>query len=533
MNNKFQGTLTLYKLMLKHEKVKILIWLISLISITLLTAVTYHNMYQNSEEIKAFALIVQNPVMKAMVGRGYPTEAYNTALVFAHEMFIFTAIAVAIMNIMFTVRLMRNDEEEGRVELIRSLPVGRYSYLLAASLVILLINVILILGIGLGLTIASLPGITFNGSMLYGATLVLVGLTFTSIAALFCQLTSSTKSASNLSFGLLIFFYIIRGIGDIKIAAFLYLSPLGLISKILVFYENHWWPLLILLGIIIFLGLCTTWLYRNRDLGAGLINSRQGKVKASKWVKTPIGLIIRLERLSLILWLVGFFLFTFTFGAVLKEFDQYFSDVELFIKILGPDAKEHLLEEITFFLIKMFSLFAIIPSLILLMRIYKEEAKQRLEQVYIRNLSRIKYFIIHFVIALIYSIIMQLAIVMTIWLAGKKTLQSILSFSDLIQLGLIFLPSIWVVLSLTAFLIGFLPRQVPFIWGYFVFIFIEFYLNKLLKLPQVISKLSVFSYIPKIPTEKINLLTSTILIFIGLGLLITGLFTYRKRDLNY
>lgn len=533
MKNKFQGTWTLFKVMLKHERIKFLIWLIALIGITLMTAMTYNQMYQNDEELKTFAIIVQNPVMRAMVGQGYPMDQYNAALVFAHEMFIFTAIAVAIMNIMFTVRLMRNDEEEGRVELIRSLPVGRYSYLLAASLILLFVNGALILGIGLGLSIASLPGINFGGAMLYGATLGLIGITFTSISAFLSQLTSSTKSASGLSYGILIMAYLIRAIGDVSLDFLLYLSPLGLISKILVFYQNHWWPLLILIGIIIVLGLVTVFLNHKRDLGAGLLNPRQGKMNASKLIKNPVGLVLRLEYVSLILWLIGFFFFTFTFGAVLKEFENFFTDVELFMKIVGPNAEANLLLEVTFFLIKLIALFGLIPAIIFLTRIIREENKARIEQLYVRNLSRVKYLAMHLIMTIAYTIIMQLAIVMALWLSGKATLQPVMSFTELLQLGLVYLPSIWVVLAVSIFLIGILPRQANYIWGYFVFVFLEFYLHELLKLPKAISQLSVFASIPRIPSEKANLVTIIIFIVISVIFTTIGLICYRKRDLNY
>ena len=72
---------------------------------------------------------------------------------FAHEMLLFTAIAVAIMNILLVGRSTRADEEDGRVELIRSLPVGRLAYLNGAMIVVVLTNVLLAVLIGAGISV--------------------------------------------------------------------------------------------------------------------------------------------------------------------------------------------------------------------------------------------------------------------------------------------------------------------------------------------------------------------------------------------
>ncbi len=43
----------------------------------------------------------------------------------AHQMLLLTAMAVGIMSILLVTRHTRADEEDGRIEMIRSLPAGR------------------------------------------------------------------------------------------------------------------------------------------------------------------------------------------------------------------------------------------------------------------------------------------------------------------------------------------------------------------------------------------------------------------------
>lgn len=136
----FQGTGLLMKLVLKQNRLKLLIWLMCLIGITVATASVYPSVYPDQESLMAYALTADNPSMVAMLGPGYNMEDYNLGTAFAVDMLIFTAIAAGIMNILIVGRSTRADEEDGRTEVILSLPVGRLSYLSATMLVMASIN---------------------------------------------------------------------------------------------------------------------------------------------------------------------------------------------------------------------------------------------------------------------------------------------------------------------------------------------------------------------------------------------------------
>ncbi len=53
------------------------------------------------------------PAMISMIGPAYGIRNYHMGAVMAHQMLLFTAVAVAIMNILLGVRHTRNDEELG------------------------------------------------------------------------------------------------------------------------------------------------------------------------------------------------------------------------------------------------------------------------------------------------------------------------------------------------------------------------------------------------------------------------------------
>ena len=135
----FHGTGFLTKLILRQNRLKLFLWLIGLIGITVGTASVYPGVYPDQESLMAYALTANNPSMVAMLGPGYELEDYNLGTAFAMDMLIFTAIAAGIMNILLVGKSTRADEESGLTEVIRSLPIGRLSNL-SATMIVMTIN---------------------------------------------------------------------------------------------------------------------------------------------------------------------------------------------------------------------------------------------------------------------------------------------------------------------------------------------------------------------------------------------------------
>ena len=67
----FHGTGFLTKLILRQNRLKLFLWLIGLIGITVGTASVYPGVYPDQESIMAYALTANNPSMVAMLGPGY------------------------------------------------------------------------------------------------------------------------------------------------------------------------------------------------------------------------------------------------------------------------------------------------------------------------------------------------------------------------------------------------------------------------------------------------------------------------------
>src|SRR5699024_10067332 len=122
---------------------------------------------------------MQNPAMIAMVGPTPITIAaeYTVGALYAHEMLLFCSLFAMIMSILHVVWHTRKEENLGLTELIRSFQIGRQANSFAVMMEIVLINIVLAILIS-GMMIGfGADTISVGGSMVFGATIGMAGIT--------------------------------------------------------------------------------------------------------------------------------------------------------------------------------------------------------------------------------------------------------------------------------------------------------------------------------------------------------------------
>src|SRR5439155_1487619 len=211
-------------------------------------------------------------------------------------------VVVALMSVFMIGRLTRGDEEAGRLELVRSLPVGNHAPTFAALIVVVAMNV----AVGV-LSSASLlaEGLPTAGSLVLGASFAAMGLFFTAAALVVAQITENTRVVYGSSGALLGLAYVMRIIGDIGDGRVSGFSPIGLAQKTRPFAGERWWPLLPLLAAAVALIAVAFRLAVRRDHGAGLVAPRPGRSVAAPSLGHPLGLAMRLQRGALMGWGAG------------------------------------------------------------------------------------------------------------------------------------------------------------------------------------------------------------------------------------
>jgi len=457
-------------------------------------------------------------------------------------MLLWYIIAVGAMNIFLVVRHTRADEEGGRAEVVRSLPVGRLANIHATMITAVIVNGILGLFTGLGLAVCGLDSMGFGGSMLYGLATCASGLVFAAVTMLFCQLSSNTSGATGLSFLTLGVFYMIRAAGDANGSEFLAcLSPLGLVQRSQVYVGNYIWPSLILLLQSAVIMIAAYKLNSIRDLGQGFIAAKPGRRNASPVLSSSFGLSHRLLRGMIIAWFIIMFMLGASYGSVIGDIGTFIQDSPEYLAIIGvpvevlpfmSDADKEMLIIKSFgtFVTIMMTLICFVPVLNSVLRIRSEERDSRSEHVLARVVSRSKYLAGYVIIAFAASILMQFATAAGLYMSAASVAgeNNPFVFSELLNAHLNFLPALWVMIGIAVVFIGVFPKATGVIWGYYGFICFTSFIGAMV-LPDWMLKLSPMAYIPEQPFEKMTPLI--VLTVIAVVLCIKGFVFYRKRDM--
>lgn len=527
-----ERTLFLVRFYLRQQKGKIAIWLISIVAVTLLVAAIYPNVYDTKLARQTAQMTMQSPAMISLLGPGYEEAAYvqSVAVVFTHEMLLFTAIVVALMNSLLIVRMTRADEEDGRLEVLCAHAIGRFAPVAASLIVVVVVNSLLALLISIGFQFIGREEFSWQGSLLYGISLASLGLVFASFSFLLAQLVATARSTTMWSIFLLLALYLARAIGDRDQSFLSVVSPFYWLSQTNAFWNNHWWPIAALLSCSVLVVLIGFVLYARRDISASFIAPRKGRATAHRSLTTPLGLILRMQRVSIFAWMIGLAILAATYASVLGDLQSYYDKVAFIREFIGS-SNGGIVGQFIVLLLQIMSLISTIPIILILLRLYHDETAHFIDHAYSRAVSRRRLLTSYIFVASIWSVINQVIIGSVMWQVGQVAMPKGETAATVIGASLIYLPAIWCVAGLVVMLLGWLPRAIHLAWLYVAFCFIIMYMGDLLKMPHLLKQLSVFETLPHMPVEQMTwhvplILCVLAVIFVGIGYI-----GYRRRDL--
>jgi len=530
----FDSTIRLTFFILRRERVISAIWIVLLVAVIAGLAGPMGDIIEPQARM-ALGITMENPAMIAMMGPVYGLENYTLGAMYSNMMLIFSAIAVAVMNIFLVVRHTRADEELGRYEVLRSLPVGRMANLNATMIFALDVNITISLLTGLGLYIFGDYSMTLGGSMLYGAAMGVTGIVFASITALFAQLFPTSRATTSYVFLTMGIFYMMRAAGDIGNEWLSLISPLGLVMRAQVYVGNYVWPILILLGIAAIITAVAYKLSSVRDIDQGFIPQRPGRAEAKKSLPSPFGLSRRLLLGSIITWVIVMFLLGASYGSILGDIDDFVATNEFYQMLLGTS--DDFSTTVLFAAMQnaMMALIALIPLLMTILRARSEEKEGRTEAVLATSVKRNTYLASFVGMAFAASVLMQLANTVGLYLAGVAVLPDAgeLPLDMLLQANLVYLPALWVMMGLAVFLLGAIPKVTAVIWAYFGFGFLMVIIGRIPGiLPAWVNNLSPFSHIPELPMDNMSWPVIIVLTIIAACLTAAGFALYNRRDIK-
>ena len=107
--SQFKNMRALMGLIWRRDRVRVPVWIISLVGITLAVAISFPELYPPGPERDILAETLKNPAMTAMLGPGYGLDDYHIGAVMAHQMLL-SPQSQSIMNILLGIRHTRSDE---------------------------------------------------------------------------------------------------------------------------------------------------------------------------------------------------------------------------------------------------------------------------------------------------------------------------------------------------------------------------------------------------------------------------------------
>ncbi|MCL2364995.1 MAG: hypothetical protein FWC71_10085 [Defluviitaleaceae bacterium] len=530
MTEMFKNTFKLTHFTLRKERVYIIAWISLLLLVAGVMLTAFENQF-SAEELQGLLVMKDNPAHIALQGPFFAVDVFMVGHFYAVEMHLFTLIAVAIFNIILVMKSTRGDEEKGRYEVLRALPIGRLSAFHAVMLTAILVNAVLAIAHGVLLSFLDIGGITTAGAFVYGASLGVTGIFFAALAALLSQFSHSTRAVTGYALFVLIASYLLRAVGDVSFEMLSWISPLGLPLRVEAFVSNYVWPLWIMLAAALVLFGVAYLLNAGRDIGQGLLPERQGYQYASAFLRTPLGLVWQQNRNTLFAWMAVLFSFGAALGGILRDAEHFAGESGAFQMLMPTSPDFTAVELFTMFLNVGFAVICIAPVLILIFKITREENEGRAESILSRSISRPRFLLCFVLLACAASLLMPFAAIVGMWSVSTVMLEVPLAFGSTLYAMMIYVPALWFMLGLGVLVVGIFPKAATLCWVYFTYIFMIGFFGELLDLPRWVMYLSPFYHVPQLPLEDMRVLPLVVLTVAAVGCTVGGLVFYRRRDL--
>jgi len=518
---------------LRRDKVFLPVWIIAVALFCTVFVPFIDEIAGTPEQMSVLAEMMKNPAMVAMCGIMY-SDDYTIGVMYTQLMIVWSALLVAVMNILIVIRHTRTDEDEGRLEVIRALPVGRLANLAAVGVLMIAINLVLSVVTGFGMAAFGVVTIDLAGSLVYAAALGACGLFFAALTMFVVQVFHSGRSATGFALAALGALYLIRAYGDVSSETVANLSPLGLMQRTKPFVTNDWWPVVVM--VVVSLALMTLGLVLNRlrDLGAGLLPQlRSRRVHASAFLSGEWGLTWRLTRGTIVAWLITVFVFSAAYGTVMGDMQSFVNSSPLYQHMIGVDpSSPDIIGPLVTTLSLIIGMIGTIPVLTTAFKLRSEEVRGRMDYVVGKTVSRLRLYAGYAGLAVTVAVVAQVLNAFGFWMVATSVMANPVSISLVFKIAFNYLPALLFLGGLGMFLVGWAKKLTWVGWAYLVASFLVVYMGGMVEVPRWVMRLTPFGLLQRWPLEEfswwpwIGLMAAAVVLVAG------GAFGYRRRDLG-
>ncbi len=335
-------------------------------------------------------------------------------------------------------------------------------------------------------------------SLLLAATFTASGLMFTGVAATAVQLGSEARSANSIAIAVLGICFTMRGFIDTIDASgwASWATPFGWLEHVRPATDNNPWPLLLALALALGLIGFGFALDARRDYGSGIIASHPGPARGGSTANVW-GLAIRLNRGSLITWLIAFAGLGVIFGYLATSITDLLGANTSLSDVLaaGRANTSNLTFAFLVTLLQMIGLIAAIAGVQIVNRIVVEEHTFRVEPLLAGALRRPTYLASNLVIAYLTPAVCLLVAATVIGLVAAA---SGIAIGDVLAQASVTIPAVWTLIAVGAAAVGARPAVRLAGWLAIIAAFGLTILGPTFKLPGWALSISPLHHVPNI-----------------------------------
>ena len=522
------GLAPLSRFTLRRDRVRIAVWIAAIVLLVLSTVASIKGLYPNQLELEKAARASEDNAA-AIIFNGPPQALDTVGGQVAFQTGTFGLILMGMMSMFMLGRLTRGEEESGRTELLRSLPIGAHALPATALLTVGAMNVVT--GALVIATLLAL-GLPATGSVVFGLSFTFFGLLLAAVTLVAAQVADNVRVVYGIGGVVLGASFVLRAVGDIGDGTVSWLSPIGWAQKTRPYAGEKWWPFLIIAAATGLLAWVALVLSRHRDLGSGLIAPRAGRERAAPSLGTPLGLATRLQRASFLGWTAGLLVLAVAYGSITDSIEQFVEDNDALTDIIAAQGHGTLVEQYLAMSFRILALVAAGFAIQSALRVRSEETATHAEAVLATPVSRVAFAGSHLEIAFGGT----LAALVVMGLGFGIADAAVTGHADAVWTCLVgtavYAPAVWLMIGLTTAGIGLMPRLSAWTWGLLGICFVIGMFGQLLDLPVWFENLSPFQHVPQYPASDVRVAPLAVLVATAAGLTAIGLVGLRRRDIG-
>lgn len=523
---------------LKRDTKVIALWIVINVAMVVSGVSKLATLYGTNSEIASLKSMMDSPMIAALFGRLPDVHPMTTAVLFGALMMAMMGVLAAIMNIQIAIRGTRGDEESGATELIRSRAIKTTLPLSVMMTELLLVNILSALFMFIGSATIAMNGANIAGYALFAGSLAIFGLMFGAISVLAAQLFAEARSASLFSFAVLLLTYGMRSVVDAEkhYPAWHIVSPFNWLEDMQIFAQNRISYLVPMLLVILIAFAASYWMIQRRDLGAGIIQGNEhGRAKAGPMLRGFVTLFIRLERKLVLGWTIGLIFLGGMYGGLFAQVGKMVDTSPELQQILGVNAIHRLQNQVYSSFLAMIIVFmaamAIFAAVMVMQRQNKDARSGAYDLISGSAVTRTRLFWTYTVGGVVTGLLTWTVGLLTLWLAASQTVSQKIPHSMFIKALWGYMPTIVLAVGIVAIFIGWFPRLIGILYGYFGVFFLLTYMKNMFHVPVSLLKFSPFGWTYHLPVTNVSMTTLVGMLTLAILLMIVGYIGYRRRDL--